>query len=187
MSENQAVKIVLSASTEKNLDSLQRAEELIDEKNGQIENIDILIEGLQDGIDQLKKTPELSCIDDRVEQIIKGQDVEIPRIDVRERLEREALVQQKLELIEGLKNKREVFKNELDKPDNTAFRIRQKLPRDLAEDWVESLSDQDRAIYFYTLQLMVDAKDFHVKPFTRLRQNDDIKTARKALLKMAGR
>ncbi|MBW2186138.1 MAG: hypothetical protein JRG71_06975 [Deltaproteobacteria bacterium] len=45
MSENQAVKIVLSASTEKNLDSLQRAEELIDEKNGQIENIDILIEG----------------------------------------------------------------------------------------------------------------------------------------------
>ncbi|MBW2186139.1 MAG: hypothetical protein JRG71_06980 [Deltaproteobacteria bacterium] len=92
-----------------------------------------------------------------------------------------------LELIEGLKNKREVFKNELDKPDNKAFRIRQELPRDLAEDWVESLSDQDRAIYFYTLQLMVDAKDFHVKPFTRLRQNDDIKTARKALLKMAGR
>ena len=187
MSKNQPIKVTLSDSTKKTLASLQEAENFISNKTAQIKKIDGLIEDLQGEIEQLGKTPELACIEERVEQIINCGEASYPQIDVRDKLEREALLQQKLELVEGLKNKREACKNELDRPDNTAFRLRQELPRDLAEDWVKSLSEQDRAIFFFTQKLTDEAGSKYVKPFSASRVNDYTAIAKKTLLVVAGR
>ncbi|MBW2186788.1 MAG: hypothetical protein JRG71_10465 [Deltaproteobacteria bacterium] len=177
------VTLILSDRSKATIESLKTRQSEIERIAGQITKVDQLIDDTYSEIDQLKEKPCVPSIADQVDSLLGGT-LDLPPVDVGSELQREAMLKQKQDLLKGLSNRRKDLQEEQNTLYRKVYSSQDTLSSRLLEDWVGSLTVNDKAIFFLVLEKHYEARSrgTHHVPFRDQRPVDYDKKAKEFLV-----
>jgi len=180
------VKLILTERSEATIERIKINKAEAEQVTEQITKVDQLIDDTYSEIDLLKEKPCIPSVADQVDSLLNGI-LDIPAVDVSSELQREAKLKQKQDLLDGLTQRRKELQDEHNRLYSKFSKDQRTLTDELLEDWVGSLSDQDRSILFTVIKKHSDtaARSSLHTPFNDKRPADYINKASESLNSMA--